>query len=360
MGKTAFTGNVSANTKWIYERIKIRQLIEFLKLQDMIVDAKQHHNYIRIKYVTGITEKWYIKPTFRKTIIVPEDPYKGIELKIDTQFPIYIDDDEAGIKEKLFLIDKKKYQRTSFVNKSFIVQKLVQRLLEQGWHEPQFTHEQLVHDLQRLHNTKLSRNIIKQKQLDLYRPSSVVQPGLYILTHYNNHYKALKERWRPLYLYNAINRIIKHRRNINMINLLIELNSSGTFFLQPNLYRLIFRLVGVTKMQIYDPYPTVNKAVAFIMEGCKYYGYANQQLEQFLGTKFHHDELPHYDAILIDHKFRQTVTQEEFTKYSALADIKIFFCKRENRELFPTPTTILPIHTHVSVLTDPDYLLVYM
>jgi hypothetical protein len=327
--------------------------VEQLQAEQFVRSAIYYYDHVRVRFKTGLTEKWYFH---NGKLILPINPFDGPSLTVINEFPNEIEFNH------LFKISYRQWRDANFYDKRTIIHKLAWYILNTKWNQPHYPHKTLVKDLERLHRLDPLKSYIVNGQLNTRRKHMA---GQYLVACLTNWTESLTE-YTGVGLTRAIKRLLKKHRDVTMANLVIELNriasldSSINRFIAPNFYRAILRRFKLSGMVIADPYPGYGcKLIASVLEGCSYHSPTTRldKLFSFLGTKPGYMDQPHYDLVWLDYGLLQSESlDDDLTKWRSMADYLIVFVPSQLVGQFPKPDRYVKVVHHGQKI---DYLYCY-
>jgi hypothetical protein len=315
--------------------------------------AFYYYNRIRVRFRTGLTEKWYFH---EGKFILPINPFDGPPITITHEFST-----EIGFNH-LFKISYKRWCKANFYDKRTIIHKLAWQILNAKWSQPYYPHRMLVKDLIRLQQSDPLRSYTIKGHLGTHRKQRAGQYLVACLTDWTN---SVTE-YTGIGLTRAIKRLFRKQRDVTVVNLVTELNRVASLdasinrFIPPNFYRAILRRFRLSNMVVADPYPGYGcKAIASILEGCSYHAPTTKldQLLSFLGSEPGRMDQAHYDLVWLDYGLLDSeLLHADFVKWRKQADYMLVFMPTRLMEQFPKPNRQVKIIHHGQKI---DYLYCY-
>lgn len=260
---------------------------------------------------------------------LPEDPLAGGKIPLDLD----------GTR---FSLRYKDWKKGSFVEKRLVIQRLLCKLIGEGWQDPTPTHEELISDFRKIIDYPPSRCFLKQTLRDSARYGKKIICGFYPIGDLDE--RRLMDLWeRQLPLYRGIRRILLSRHTVNRHNLIFRVRSLyltyKTSLKSPNFYRALFRQFGMKGVTVANPDSLCGlRAIAATLEGCTFYSddpYLGK-LSAFLGTEFFRlSDCSHFDYVLFD---RWSDCSAELENWKRRADNIVVFVPVKHKDKYPMPT----------------------
>lgn len=296
------------------------------------------------------------------------DPFCGNVVHIKSQYLIRPYDVHKDLKDKSFLIAYRDWRMASYVEKHMCVQRLIHRLLTEGWLRRTYLHEDLLDDLKYLHRFKGCEHIrLNNLSVPGWYGTSVQRPGMKLVAHFTDWAFSgdfpISKRWTiPRLLNRKIWQLLKKKHDVtrNSVIHIIKRNlqTYKNKILNPNLYRTIIRHFGLNGLVIADPNPGFAwKAIACVLEECPYFGQNNfSELAEFLGCEFSVLDDRSYDCVFLDNNFDRVDPRPSLDLWQDKADMKIVFVPVEYQKQMPQPDKYIRIRTTVERSQDMVFL----
>jgi hypothetical protein len=349
-----------------------------LKHEPQVRSAHLTYPQISVIFEDGIRENWVFSDVNSTgyNYLLPEDPWLGDPVPIRHEYLFNSLDDNAEQMEKLFRIDWKQWRLGNFWDQRLSIHKLVRRLLAEGWVEIVFHPDDLVNDLEALTYVNLKQRHFWDGTLHVHgRYGCGRNPGRMIVeqfTHWDREGKRpLRDVWGdPQQLFLTIEHLLKKKRSVTRHSMLCEMNGAhitrraGDYFINPNVYRTLFKLFGLNGYVVADPDPGFgSKAIAATLAKCEYHlGSDLSALQDFLGAEFYEMDRDHYDCVLLDYHWSDPGEKvcEDLLDWEDKADVRVAYVPRRMMREVPKPDkyvrlAVSPISGH-----DPDFVFYYV
>lgn len=318
----------------------MRKLHKILLDDPLVINTKRHYDGFRVKYATSISEFW-------KACDFNPDALMGDQVQIRIKhIPLPFDTD-MEIKEKSFEIRASEWAAGSYYEKRISIQRLIYRLLQEGWIRKQYLHNELLDDLRYLTNSDLIRRHFPDKVILKYgRYGNVQIPGRKIITQFtdwsmSSNISASIVWTKPILLNYAIWKLLKKNLDVTRHSLIRTLKNRTSIgkLLCPNVYRMLIQYFNLNNLVVADPNPGFGwKAIACILEGCSYHSVNRfSELANFLNCEFNDLDDIHYDCVLLDNNLEGYDPMKALEEWEDKADIKLVFVPAEMRKQMPRP-----------------------
>lgn len=291
----------------------------------------------------------------RPELVIPYDPFQGLNLTVGHQYE-YDPLDDDGLS-KMYMVRYKDWKRASFFRQRLILQELLTTFLGEGFISVQFQNDELLVDLNKLWNIDPWGKFIRR---DMFWVDGGIYPGRKLLEQFTSWGKtsdrSFKQLWRePVMMFAAMRRCLHVRKDLTRHNIMCSLAykcKKPARFVCPLLYRSILQRFEIKNQLIADPYSDFgSKAMAAMMEDCYYAGVNDlDALGDFLGTRFERLSDRHYDVILLDFGFEDpggSMIEDGFKQWSDRADILLVYVPERLRGKMPKPAISLKVRTMV-------------
>lgn len=338
----------------------IRKLHKILGNDPLVKIVKRKNDGFKIRYTTTILEFWKIKEC------IPS--HSGGIVQILKQYPIMPFDKDEAMKSTSFILKFREWSSGSYFEKRLSIQRLLNRLLQEGWVHQLYLQQELIHDLKYLVESA-DRHQYNKSILLYGRYGSRSKPGGKIITQFTDWSisgdRSISSVWsKPTMLYRAIKSNLRRRRDVTRHSVIYEIyrrnagKKIGVPFICPNVYRALLNHFGLRNQVVADPNPGFgSKAIACILEDCQYHSPNDfSKLAQFLHCEFSELENIHYDCVFLDNNWVKHDPLPIMEEWEGKADIRLVFVPDEMRKQMPKPDRYVKVRT---ILGRHDFVYLY-
>jgi hypothetical protein len=349
----------------------LRKLNDIVSKDPIVKSIQKTSTKFRVSYITGIREVWHFEEHERR-ILIPPDPFTGKPIHIRPEHIYLPIDDDAELKKNLICIRYKDYEAGNFIERRLSIQRLVKHVISSDF-QIQYTDDDYTKDLSNLYKSNPLKYHVWEGRLKLYgstgqnySPGRVLIEGLTSWVE-NGLRESLKD---PFTVYRAINDILKAKKDITFHSILSAMNHlknarrAGDRFIPPNLYRAIFKQLGLNHQVIGDPqHDNGSKFIAAALEECIYCSQTRSDLSRlstFLGTEINEFDKESYDVIFADYDFKAGSQAEDLEKWFKLTNTVVMFVPNSMMSKLPKPDKKVQIATNINIKKVPDYICRFM
>lgn len=365
--------------------IRIKKLVDNLKHHPLVESAEYNFNEVKVNFKHGLVESWLLPTSDQKKLWpycgmyhferLPED-LKDIDqiskIPIRSEFNISSLDPNYDSLKHLFIVKKSDYRGKNIPSIRMMVHNLINEILARGWKDIKYPEDIVINDYDKLRNYNLNKFFYS----GLIRVLEKKYVGMRLIEHFMpmgdvGINRTYKEAWvDPTTLRVAITDLINKRKSITIRNIMSAITRAKNpkrevrfRILSPNMYRLLFKTLGVSG-KVADITPCYgSKAIACAIENIDYYkiNHLNDNftaLLKFLGVNHNiiKDEI--YDWILLDNDMRDNPSLLKNVKEwkDKAKNIFLFVLKERSEELksILQPKRIYNIQSRVNTELGPD------
>jgi hypothetical protein len=350
--------------KWVKKKLLVRDLTEILGEHPHILQVKNEHHHLAVKFDTGVTEYWDLgtSPKVNNTFKLPmdHDLFNDRQITVHRQFetnPLY--PEEYSTLKNHFLIKRSDLDEAGWCDVRFKIHDLAVELVEEGYLPIQYTDSILREDFDNLLNEDLERY---QTAVTRFSAFSTIPPaGRRLIMHFMPCSAENKWEFRPLY--HTINNL---RGDITRENIVYYLSKTDHITRHPAFYRAFFKQwLDVKNKRVYDLCPDWGfKALAVIAEDGQYYcnspnvPYLNK-MAKYLGGYISGPNQARYNLIILSDVY--PVSLEEANQlikiHAPLADNLIIVIGKDDRQEFISvykPQRVIRLNNQVTENANSD------
>lgn len=331
-------------------------MMNLLRADPIVKSVKRRTEFIIVRYITGIQEKFCIQ--FGK-LLIPDDPFKGNDLTIKYEVPFT---DSEKLNSDLMMISYKDFIKGSYLEQHLIIQRYIKHILDNGL-VPNYPQEYLIKDLRYISESKLSKHEHKNSLL-LYGHYGwkKFHPGHVLIEGLTSWVKSFDVR--SVVLNRAIRTLLKRKKDVTVHNIACEMSTRHRF-ISPNAYLAVLNQLNISNLIVGDPQiDHGSKQIAFSLMNCVYHTNSQHpKLTSFIGSNCELFNLDHYDLIFVDYDFREGTQVQDLEKWLNLGDSVLIYVPNTIKHLMPKPyksTKIITEFRNRESRTNPNFFYYYV
>jgi hypothetical protein len=287
------------------EKVKIREVTNYLRKHRLVKTIEFERVYgtgiFKVAFVDGITENWYTSNNITRNHhydhIMPNDAWvKNKPIKTYREFETNPLRNDYEKLQSYFMISKRDIKQAGFCEVRLKIHELVTELMKEGWIPIKYPDASLKRDFE--HVKAIAGAWEGTHRIAPYRGNK--KYGHLLMMHFNDisdikyeHRPTLREAWRAVPLYKAVNEMTYAGRDITRASLVRNMTTTiegraqaGTRLPLIEAWKTLFDKLKLSA--VYDLEPNYGeKAIAATACGTKYKALvpSNTELLKFVGAK---------------------------------------------------------------------------